>query len=375
MKTIVVNSVAFTEGGSFVILEDFLKSISYRDDISYIVFCSVDEFGFLLPQNVKIINPDAKRWVRRLYWDFIGIKKWCKDNDIRPSLLFSLQSCGSVFFRNVPQVIYYHQPMPIYEQQWSLFSSDERVLWLKKVLLRFVMRLFVTDKTIFITQLKCIKQKVQKTFNVLSHQVKIFYPTIPQDIDSYVINQSDSHKHDDFVIVYPASAMKYKNHVEIVNAIIHLKHHGYSLKHIKVKFAGVTSNDLSQISSLIKIAQVEYNFIFMGYISRAEMLELYSNADLLLFPSYIETFGLPLVEAAKFGIPIGVVDEDYAYEVLTNYNGVTYLPIHNAKAWASYILSIQKLKPRFEPLTSNCFQPSWHELIGYIESEAGASHE
>jgi len=39
-----------------------------------------------------------------------------------------------------------------------------------------------------------------------------------------------------------------------------------------------------------------------------------------LFPSYIETFGLPLIEAAAFGLPIGVANEAYAHEVLKGYN-------------------------------------------------------
>lgn len=370
-KTILVNTVAFTEGGSFVILEDFLKNITYRDDVFYIVFCSVDNFNFDLPPNVTFINPNSKKWLKRLYWDFYGLKNWCKQHNIKPSLLFSLQSCGSRFFAEVPQIIYYHQPMPIYENKWNLFSKHERVLWLKKNVLQFIMKLFINENTTFIAQLKCIKRKIQHTFAIESSRVKIFYPTIPNDINNsgHILN-NNSKSSGSFTIIYPASAMVYKNHLEIVNAIIYLKNMNYDISAIKIKFVGVHKENLQNVSDKISANALENNFIFTGYLSRLEMLDLYHNADLLLFPSYIETFGLPLVEAAKFGIPIGVASEPYAHEVLANYNGATYLPINNDEKWANYILAMQKLTPRFEPLDSNCFQPSWSELIDYIESAA-----
>lgn len=44
-----------------------------------------------------------------------------------------------------------------------------------------------------------------------------------------------------------------------------------------------------------------------------------------LFPSKLETFGLPLVEAASIGNPILVLNKPYAHNVLESCDGAKYL--------------------------------------------------
>jgi glycosyltransferase involved in cell wall biosynthesis len=43
---------------------------------------------------------------------------------------------------------------------------------------------------------------------------------------------------------------------------------------------------------------------FTGYISDLELSALYRNASLLLFPSYYEGFGFPILEAMSVGLPV-----------------------------------------------------------------------
>ena len=46
--------------------------------------------------------------------------------------------------------------------------------------------------------------------------------------------------------------------------------------------------------------------------------------SVLLFPSYIETFGLPLLEAKTIGSPIIASDTPFSKEITSNYNNVNY---------------------------------------------------
>ncbi|MDD3265616.1 MAG: glycosyltransferase [Burkholderiales bacterium] len=368
MKYIIVNTVAFTHGGSFIILEDFLKNITYRSNIRYIIFCSVSKFDFDLAKNITIVNPNSKSWLRRLYWDFYGLKKWVMKNKIKSSLLFSLQSCGSNFFSDIPQIIYYHQPMPIYEHKWNLFKPNERTLWLKKNILKFIIKLFIFKNSKFIVQLESIKSRIAKSFSVGLDHIKVFYPSIPNDVDQFKIVSKS--KIDLFNVLYPASAMPYKNHIEIVNAINYMRSSGFDISRIKIYFTSITPDHVPELYELIQKNKLSNNFIFTGQMSRIDLLEMYLIADVLLFPSYIETFGLPLVEAASFGLPIAVADEDYAHEVLKNYDGVEYLPINNPKVWSDYLLKMKDRPRKYKPMNANVFSPSWKELINYIESEA-----
>ena len=46
------------------------------------------------------------------------------------------------------------------------------------------------------------------------------------------------------------------------------------------------------------------NIIFTGYVSDEEIVALYNNAKLFVFPSKYEGFGLPIIEAWSFGVPV-----------------------------------------------------------------------
>ena len=54
---------------------------------------------------------------------------------------------------------------------------------------------------------------------------------------------------------------------------------------------------------------------FEGFVERSELPALYETHDVLLFPSLIEAFGLPLVEAMVMNMPIVASDLDWAREV------------------------------------------------------------
>lgn len=53
----------------------------------------------------------------------------------------------------------------------------------------------------------------------------------------------------------------------------------------------------------------------LGQMSHAELLQTYHQAGALLFPSFAESFGIPLIEAAAAGLPILAPELDYVRDV------------------------------------------------------------
>ena len=90
--------------------------------------------------------------------------------------------------------------------------------------------------------------------------------------------------------------------------------------------------------------------------------------DALLFPSYIETFGLPLLEAAGAGIAIVSSDLPYAHDVIGEYEGVTYLDYQDAEAWALVIenLCAQERK-RYPSFLYPSDKGNWSDFFALIE--------
>ena len=59
---------------------------------------------------------------------------------------------------------------------------------------------------------------------------------------------------------------------------------------------------------------------FLGLQNKEEMNDLYSNCDLVVFPSYLETWGLPISEAKEYKKELMLADLPYAYEAIGEYN-------------------------------------------------------
>ncbi len=53
----------------------------------------------------------------------------------------------------------------------------------------------------------------------------------------------------------------------------------------------------------------------LGQLPRDQVLELYTKSRALIFPSTLESFGLPLIEAQHMGVPILAPEADYVRDV------------------------------------------------------------
>ncbi len=60
----------------------------------------------------------------------------------------------------------------------------------------------------------------------------------------------------------------------------------------------------SEIEASIQRQACRDLYILPGYVSDAELSVLYTRAELFAYPSHYEGFGIPLVEAMSFGLPI-----------------------------------------------------------------------
>lgn len=77
------------------------------------------------------------------------------------------------------------------------------------------------------------------------------------------------------------------------------------LSHIKLVVVG--NSDSRQGNALRALAEslgFSDRLIVKGYVHKAELVSLYQNAEFLVFPSYYEGFGFPVLEAMACGCPV-----------------------------------------------------------------------
>lgn len=94
-----------------------------------------------------------------------------------------------------------------------------------------------------------------------------------------------------------------KNLVNLILAIDRLRR-----KHpdIRIKIAGrpIDRDYFNTLQALVARLGVEAHVEFLGQVPRDELVDLYRRCGVFVFPSTVETFGNPLVEAMACGAPI-----------------------------------------------------------------------
>jgi len=370
-KIVFVNATAATEGGALTILKQFLEGIATysNKNIYYYVFCSLKELEIYEGENVKIINNiKGKRWLDRIKWDLYGLKNWSKKKNIRADLIISFQNTGSNYYRDVKQLIYLHQSIPFSESNnWNFFNRDQRTLWFYQNIYGKLIRFSLKSNSYIIVQTEWMRDAVLQQFKWNPSKIVIIKPYIKRiSIEEIVnLNFNDNKFH----IFYPANTYIHKNHEIIVNALKDIKDSEreiYKNLIIHFTFDGNLGNRNAKLINLIKKLKVNEHIRYEGKMPYDNVLSFYKSCDLMVFPSYIETFGLPLIEAASFGMPILAADMNYSREVIGDYEGVKFLNHQDSKLWAENIIDLYNKRIKYEPYNVN-YETSWKDFFELIE--------
>jgi glycosyltransferase involved in cell wall biosynthesis len=119
-------------------------------------------------------------------------------------------------------------------------------------------------------------------------------------------------------ILHVGSMYKRKNIPALIDAFSKLRNDGYP--NLKLVLAGPTpnnniDNDFKLIQEVIDKTQLQNEVILTGYMTNANLVHLYENALLYVFPSINEGFGIPILEAFKYDLPVLVAGNTCLPEV------------------------------------------------------------
>jgi glycosyltransferase involved in cell wall biosynthesis len=121
-----------------------------------------------------------------------------------------------------------------------------------------------------------------------------------------------------------------KNHVRLLEAFASLKR-DTALPH-KLVLVGSRWNGAEQIETKVTELGLESDVIFPGFVANETLPDLYAAADLFVFPSLFEGFGIPVLEAMACGTPVCAADVSSIPEVVGE-AGLLFDP-HEPKAIA-----------------------------------------
>lgn len=123
----------------------------------------------------------------------------------------------------------------------------------------------------------------------------------------FISSEMGSVKTLDFI--YPASGEPHKNHRNLIDAFILLAEEGYYPSLVLT----LDEVNYSRLLEGIWLAKEKFNLKIsnVGFLPHQLMSDFYRKSRYLIYPSLHESFGIPLLEAKQFGLPIVAGELDY----------------------------------------------------------------
>lgn len=317
---IVVNDIAASEGGAMTVLKDFYADIIKNHiDIEWI-FLLGDKY-LKETKNVKVYTfPKIKKsWLERIKFELYSganiINKFDAD------IYISLQNTATLGVKS-KQYVYFHQVIPYQTTiRFLLFKKKESLLWIYQNIGRKIYDfLFRHSKASIIVQSRWLKQKMSKSLN---NNVLVSKPSISSNI---IVKNKKRSNLNPVQFFFPTSDNPYKNINVIFDAVNILKKENITNFKVILTVDDINYQDGSHID-------------FIGKIDRQDVYKYFMNS-VLIFPSLLESFGLPLLEAATLDTYILAADLEYAHETLENYKNVSYFSPYDAPELADLMKDI-----------------------------------
>ncbi|VEH39709.1 glycosyltransferase [Fusobacterium varium] len=106
---------------------------------------------------------------------------------------------------------------------------------------------------------------------------------------------------------------------------------------------------------------------FLGLLTREEVFEYYSKVECLIFPSKLETWGLPISEFKIYNKPIILSELEYAHETVGEYEKCLFFNPNSEDELEKQMLKIINKEDKYENnkinnLNKN-YKKNWKELF------------
>lgn len=318
---IIVFDVAAHASGALSILEEYYQKAVEDKSNEWLFVVSTPKFEST--DNVTVVNyPWVKKsWIHRIYFELFVVRQIVEE--FKADKLLSLQNIA-VLYKNIKQTIYIHQSLPFSSYKFNFFEAPR--FWFYQNIYYILISKSVKMADEVIVQTKWMKKAVIERCKIHKEKIKVISPEVKIDNETNIRSNDVHEKNKSFF--YPATPLIYKNHKTILKAMKILKDEGIDNYNVIFTFNGDENKLAKRIFDYAKKYRLPVKFV--GYISREEVFNLYKKS-ILLFPSYIETFGIPLLEARESDCFVLASNTEFANEILGKYDKVEFFESFDSK--------------------------------------------
>ena len=323
---IFINASNVHIGGGKVIVNDLINAAKHYKLINFVFYVDSRFESHTLKQSNVIIKIIKKKQ-RFLVYSFIN--KEAQKNDI----VIYLTNLPPIFKHKCKTILVLSNRFIIDNYTLSGFSiktklrinAERLFFWINK-----------NNTDYIIVQSESMSSVLLKK-GILKDKIKVIaYKSKDDDIKRLNIN--NCHKASN-VFLYVSSDDPHKNHEILIESWCLLSKEGIFPKLILT--IGKTSNLYELIVSSINEFKLDIDI--KPNLQRNEILDLYNHSTALIYPSLFESYGLPLVEAGQYKLPVLASELDYVRDIL---DPVETFDPKSAKSIARSVKRFLKIKDK-----------------------------
>ena len=366
---IIISAVNFSEGGPLTILDNAIEHlINQKNDDTELVALVHSKNKLQHHKGIRFIElPWVKKsWINRIFFEYF--KSYQLSLKLKPNVWICLHDMTANVSSDF-RYVYCHNPSIFYKGPLRQYFFDMS-FFLFKNLYHLIYRININKNDwVFVQQ-----DWMRKEFKKLFPKAKI---AVSQPIQTIKKSSQSSFNHakntGPYCIFYPTFPRTFKNIEILIEALNLIEDQGFSKQEICLNLT-ISGRENRYARNIFNMARGNSLINFLGLQNKEEMNDLYSNCDLVVFPSYLETWGLPISEAKEYKKELMLADLPYAYEAIGEYNKCLFFNPGDANELSSKIIKAYRNENIFYQTKSKNYDypylENWEKTINFILKES-----
>ena len=366
-KTIVLSGINLIEGGPLTIYKDCLRCVEkyFLENYEIVALVHNRELFSEFDSKIKFIEfmDSKKSYLKRFYYEYFYFKRLSKK--LKPYLWFSLHDMTPNVVTD-KRAVYCHNPIIFYDVKRKDMINEFKMFMFSRFY-KYIYKINIKKNNFVVVQQDWIRKRFKKIFKIKN--VVVAHPNVVID------DSNNNYKNTKIVknsFLYPSFPRIFKNFEVICKAVEILENK--NIENFKVYLTIDGSENIYSKEIVEKYDRLKC-IEFIGLQIRENLMKYYSKIETVIFPSKLETWGLPISEAKAFGKNIILADLEYAHETLGTYEKVMFFGPDNAEKLAEKIEMLinddENMKNiefdgNFEKNIEKPFCKNWKELFDIL---------
>lgn len=289
-KKMIINAMNVHSGGGLTILKTLLDQTQSIDRIVFIDKRANTDFSNL--PNVHFVSPTI---FGRLFAEY-KIFRLSRNTDF----LFSVGNLPPLFRCKCMVYVYIHNIFLFDKTYLNTLNLNIKLrIWIETLWINY----FFKTEYNAIVQTPSMKRLFEQKFDNKATVIPLS-PSVAK-IQSYRGKMK-------FDFIYISNNLAYKNHKNLLKGWMELAESGI----FPSLALTISEDELRDFSKELLLDLGTLNIFCLGHLSHQATMNALKKSKCLIFPSLVESFGLPLIEAKKLNIPIIASEKDFVRDTV-----------------------------------------------------------